>query len=252
MEKVESVTFFDAGTKVELIRKKIYIIGPMRGIKYFNFPAFDKIRDELASDDWDVISPADLDRIVGFDGCKMPDDTDWRIVPEGFNMDACIDRDVMAILSLRQGSDAVFVLPGKLGIGSSAELKLAIWKKLDIIFSKDVTCGDSGIFGDEEERKKLEASKDQPAAVLDEAKSLVCGDRNASYGPPNQDFKRTADMWTALLQFKLRDGESLRPQDVAAMMICLKMSRAQHSKKRDNWVDTAGYAACGWRCEAGQ
>jgi hypothetical protein len=33
-------------------------------------------------------------------------------------------------------------------------------------------------------------------------------------------------------------------------MLLVKASRAQHSSKRDNYVDAAGYAACGWECEA--
>ena len=87
------------------------------------------------------------------------------------------------------------------------------------------------------------------AEVLEEAKQHITGDRNASYGPPTQDFKRTADMWTALLQLKLKPGERIRSQDVAWMMIMLKASRAQHSEKRDNYTDAAGYAGCGWECE---
>ena len=34
-------------------------------------------------------------------------------------------------------------------------------------------------------------------------------------------------------------------RDVAVMMILLKIARVASSKKSDNWVDIAGYAACG-------
>lgn len=85
--------------------------------------------------------------------------------------------------------------------------------------------------------------------ILDEASKLICGDRNASYGPPTQDFQCTADMWTALFQYKLKPGEKFLAKDVAWAMMLLKASRAQHSKKRDNYVDAAGYAGCGWECE---
>jgi hypothetical protein len=85
--------------------------------------------------------------------------------------------------------------------------------------------------------------------VLDTAKELTRGDRNAAYGPPNQDFEKTAAMWSGYLRFKLKDGIVLQPKDVAALMIMLKLSRAEHATKLDNWVDAAGYAACGWRCE---
>jgi len=101
-----------------------------------------------------------------------------------------------------------------------------------------------------DDRYKCEQLHSTPRAeVLEEAKQHITGDRNASYGPPTQDFQRTADMWTALLQLKLKPGERIRSQDVAWMMIMLKASRAQHSGKRDNYVDAAGYAGCGWECE---
>ena len=34
--------------------------------------------------------------------------------------------------------------------------------------------------------------------VLEEALRITSGDRNASYGPPDQDFQRTAAMWSAM------------------------------------------------------
>ena len=94
----------------------------------------------------------------------------------------------------------------------------------------------------------LPPSESDRADVLLDAAKLITGDRNASYGPPTQDFKRTADMWTALLQYKLKPDERIKPKDVAWMMIMLKASRAQHSNKRDNYVDAAGYAGCGYEC----
>lgn len=85
--------------------------------------------------------------------------------------------------------------------------------------------------------------------VLDAAAKCVLGDRNASYGPPTQDFDRTAGMWNSLFGHKLKEGAAFRAQDVAAAIICVKLSRAQHSAKEDNWIDIAGYAACGAECE---
>lgn len=86
-------------------------------------------------------------------------------------------------------------------------------------------------------------------SVLDEAKRLITGDRNAQYGAPGQDFTRTAAILTALGYGKSDEQgwcEVLEAHDVAMMMVGLKLSRLRHTpKKRDSWVDIAGYAGCG-------
>lgn len=85
--------------------------------------------------------------------------------------------------------------------------------------------------------------------ILQEAMRLTSGDRQNSYGPPDQDFRRTADMWTGLFRDMLKDDASFEPFHVAQAMILLKMSRQLHQRKRDNWVDVAGYARCGQICD---
>jgi hypothetical protein len=82
-------------------------------------------------------------------------------------------------------------------------------------------------------------------ALLTEATRLITDERNNQYGPPTQDFDRTAIMWTAYL-----DGRRiLEAHDVAAMMIILKLSRISWDPtNRDSWVDIAGYSACGYEC----
>jgi hypothetical protein len=66
------------------------------------------------------------------------------------------------------------------------------------------------------------------------------------------DFKRIAELWTAILKHKLKEGEVIESTDVARGQICLKLSRSIWQKKRDNWVDMGGYSACGHRCETGE
>lgn len=84
-------------------------------------------------------------------------------------------------------------------------------------------------------------------SVLDAAKKCVCGDREQDYGSPENNFMTIAQLWTDYLHGEFKDfGFMLDPGDVAAMMILLKISRiASGNGKDDNWVDIAGYAACG-------
>ena len=72
------------------------------------------------------------------------------------------------------------------------------------------------------------------------AEQAVCGDRQQSYGSPEDNFKLIAQLWDAYLDTEIT------PQDVAVMMILLKIARiSTGTNKDDNWVDIAGYAACG-------
>lgn len=114
----------------------------------------------------------------------------------------------------------------------------------------------------ETERKRYENGREE---VLELAKSAVLGDRNAQYGEPDQDFKRTADLWNilSLARFDaLTVNVGLQPDvlffcreqvarldtamSVADKMVALKLSRNTHMQKLDNYIDIAGYAACGY------
>lgn len=79
---------------------------------------------------------------------------------------------------------------------------------------------------------------------LDEAKTIVCNDREDQYGSPEDSFKLIAELWTAYL-FNDNVG-SLSEKDVAIMMTLLKIARIASSRfKEDSWIDAIGYLACG-------
>lgn len=81
--------------------------------------------------------------------------------------------------------------------------------------------------------------------ILDEARSYVTKDRNASYGEPEDNFSDIAEIWNA--QGVRVNGKPVSSTDVALMMIGMKLARLKHNViHRDSWVDTIGYAACGW------
>ena len=114
---------------------KIYIAGPMRGKEWFNFPAFDLARVFLRRAGWEVISPADLDREIGFDALKLPYHSDWSDVTKlGFDLKAAVQRDVAAILSC----DAIFMLHGwSESRGAKAEKSVAEWLGLIVFYQVD-------------------------------------------------------------------------------------------------------------------
>ena len=83
--------------------------------------------------------------------------------------------------------------------------------------------------------------------MLEEAKRIVCGDRDRQYGGPENTFGEIAALWGKYL------GEDIGSEDVAIMMILMKVARLKTSEyeSRDSWVDIAGYAACGYEIVAG-
>ena len=140
--------------------------------------------------------------------------------------------------------------------------------RLDVEKAKDLgpevgrplmTGGNGGPYGREDsgEREQYDSGMVRDSIrgkVLTEAHDLITGDRNNRYGPPTQDFQRTAEILNAI-GYRRPGGKGLQPHDVAVIQIALKMSRVTWTPdKRDSWVDIAGYAACGYECadEQGQ
>ena len=86
--------------------------------------------------------------------------------------------------------------------------------------------------------------------ILESATKCVCGDREQDYGSPENNFQTVANLWIDYLTAK-DDPLSIEAKDVAAMLALLKIARiASGHAKEDNWVDLAGYAACGGEIES--
>ena len=76
--------------------------------------------------------------------------------------------------------------------------------------------------------------------VLQEAESLIYGDREQDYGKTSDNFADIAKGWEVIFKTKIT------PEQVGLAMIWLKVCRGNkdNCEKRDSIVDIAGYAGC--------
>ncbi len=111
-------------------KEKIYVAGPMTGYKYFNFPMFDKVRDNLLKSGKEVFSPADHDRfLLGKDEAWLPEEKDsdgpwikWAM-PESPSLRQMLGADLAWIAA---HADGIVMLPGwENSKGANAEWALA-------------------------------------------------------------------------------------------------------------------------------
>jgi len=81
--------------------------------------------------------------------------------------------------------------------------------------------------------------------ILEEASKIISRDRNLSHGDAFNNHAEIAEYWNIFLDKKLQAMASITADDVALMMVLLKISRNNQGKKinMDNFVDMAGYAA---------
>lgn len=78
---------------------------------------------------------------------------------------------------------------------------------------------------------------------FDQAAETIGHDRTLDYGDPALSFVRIAKMWSAIV------GAPISPQQVAHMMITLKISRLQQQPDHlDSLIDIVGYARCAVLC----
>ena len=94
---------------------RIYIAGPMSGVKDFNYPAFNAAANELRALGHDVLNPADLETL-NFSG--KPQEWQWYM------------RHAIAMVAR---ADGVALLPGwRASKGATLEYRVATALTLDI------------------------------------------------------------------------------------------------------------------------
>lgn len=86
--------------------------------------------------------------------------------------------------------------------------------------------------------------------LLHAAEVCVCGQREEDYGTPEDSFRVIGELWETYIKEKCVGDPAAEvcivPEDVAALLALLKIARiATGHGESDNWVDLAGYAACG-------
>lgn len=93
---------------------------------------------------------------------------------------------------------------------------------------------------DDQVAKRIIPANVPRAAILDTAREAVINDRAAIHGALESSFGQIAAIWSVRL------GVTVTPAQVAILMIDLKTVRGWGNPGHlDNWVDMAGYAACG-------
>jgi hypothetical protein len=103
-------------------RTKVFLVGPMTGIKDFNFPAFDTEAIRLRGLGYDVTSPAELDRGEFGPLFNRSEKGVSADLPASFDLNKTLDRNYALI----RESDMVATLPGwSMSNGANKEVFVA-------------------------------------------------------------------------------------------------------------------------------
>ncbi|MEU7096038.1 DUF4406 domain-containing protein [Kitasatospora aureofaciens] len=177
----------------------VYISGPMRGRPNFNYDLFNKTADAFRKSGLVVLNPAE-----NFDG----------------DQDRHLSEYMKADIGMLLRASMIFLLPGwQDSEGSRLEYLIAKALDLEITFHSDT-------------------NPTEPAEMT-AARIVRNGERQAVYGHPSDDFKRTAAEWSATF------GKAVDPLDVAIAMVQLKLSRLVGTPgHRDSIIDAIGYLIC--------
>lgn len=227
--------------------------GPMRNIPHYNYPTFFGVETALTSyltadgavsheEGWVILNPA-----RSFDG-----ETHHPIVKYmKQSLDMAIKADVIVLLPGWRVSEGAFA---EINVGLATGSKF--WAAIPNIATDEGWEFQPIDVRDELDKLSVPTETlvmDTPASspradMLDEARKLITGDRNNSYGPPTQDFQKSAEAATAY-GYRGPGGREIVPHDIAILVMLVKLSRLTWTPgKRDHWVDIAGYAGCGYEC----
>jgi hypothetical protein len=104
--------------------RRVYIAGPMTGVRLSNFPAFHAAAARLRAAGWEVVNPAELDG----------PDHEHRPLSRGEYM-SLRRRDTREMLTC----DSIYLLPGwQLSPGATDERKVAMMHDLEVFYPGDI------------------------------------------------------------------------------------------------------------------
>ena len=193
-----------------------YVAGPMSGVPFWNWPAFDEAAERWRNAGWEVINPVDAERDMGW---NPPPDGSVGDISE-LEWDRIRRQNVVDV----SRSDVIALLPG--------------WQPSEGVTTRELPV--AKIVGAE----LYSAVTMEPLhiSVLCEAARITSGDRNKYYGHPRDNHGCTAEMWQSYLSRKLGTDVELDARDVCMLNILQKVSRDANMPYRDNLVDICGYA----------
>lgn len=177
----------------------VYLSGPMRGLPGFNYDLFNSVAMAMREGGLVVLNPAE-----NFDGAT----------------DLLFSEYMRADLKMLLKASTIFMLPGwQDSEGARIEYQVAKSLGLEVICHAD--------------------ADDTEPAEMTAARIVRNGERQAVYGHPSDDFRRTAKEWSATF------GKPVQPLDVAIAMVQLKLSRLIGTPgHRDSIIDAIGYLIC--------
>lgn len=89
------------------------------------------------------------------------------------------------------------------------------------------------------------AAAPEPLSLLQEAHNTINGQRQLDYGDKLENFSQIAMGFQMVLARKLKSDSEITAEDVALLMMQVKIARlAKSPGHRDSILDVAGYAGC--------
>jgi len=226
-------------------KQVLYVSGPMRGQDDYHYPEFNALAQYLRTQDYgDVKNPAD----------NYPGEA-----PGTHTYAEYMRLDIASVLA----STGIVLMPGwQKSEGAKFEATIARLLGLTFYEAKLKSAApDHDSVPDPASPLCWRIQMiDTPKDIVDsdgieaQARALVYGDRNESYGPPSHDFECTGRKWAATLSAHTGTTiPDIPPVIVAIMMADLKSSRmANNPEHLDSRIDLIGYTLCADRIITGK